>query len=121
MEADLQRFYGVDYRDRWRDDEHGRPRLTLRRLAVLVTHLPPDSAVGRHERDGKAHWSLEAHLLDDVRTTFAAAWSEKGHTPKPHPERPLAGRKPAADPGRVAEIKRRARRRRERIACGEIT
>lgn len=119
MEADLQRFYGVDYRDRWRHDEHGRPRLTLRRLAVFVTHLPPDSAVGRHERDGKEHWSVEAHRLDDVRMTVEAAWSKKDHTPSPHPDRPQPRRGP--DPRALADARRRARRRRERIASGEIT
>ena len=38
VEADLLRFYGVDYRDRWRGG------LSIRRLLVLVRGLPDDSA-----------------------------------------------------------------------------
>src|SRR5690606_27068527 len=67
VEADLQRFYGIDDRDRWRPDEHGRPRLTLRRLWVLISHLPPESTLAHIERAGHPEWTLEAHLLDTIR------------------------------------------------------
>lgn len=77
MEADLQRFYGVDYRDRWRLDDRGRPRLTLRRLCVLVEHLPPEAAVSRAAREHEPSWSLTDRLLADV-------WSAL--TGKRHPE-----------------------------------
>ena len=43
LEADFQRFYQVDYRDRYRVGG-GCSRLTLRRLMVLVGSLPPESA-----------------------------------------------------------------------------
>lgn len=42
VEADLQRFYGVDYRDRFRPGG-GESRLTLRRLGVLLQGLPMES------------------------------------------------------------------------------
>lgn len=40
MEADLQRYYSVDVRDRWVKGPH---RLTMRRLFTLLWHLPPES------------------------------------------------------------------------------
>ena len=39
IEADLQRHYRIDYRDRWRD-RGGESRLTYRRLLVLLDGLP---------------------------------------------------------------------------------
>lgn len=42
MEADLQRFYGIDYRDRFRPGG-GESKLTLRRLGVLLQGLPMES------------------------------------------------------------------------------
>lgn len=39
VESDLQRFWGIDYRDRWRGG------LTLRQIAARLSHLPADSAL----------------------------------------------------------------------------
>ena len=39
IECDLQRYYGLDYRDLFLRDT----RLTWRRLLVLLRHLPPES------------------------------------------------------------------------------
>lgn len=39
MEADLARYYRVDFRDLWRPT----PALTFRRLRVLLNGLPPES------------------------------------------------------------------------------
>lgn len=109
MEADLARFYNVDYRDRWRIGEHGRPRLTLRRLNALVRHLPMDAALVRVENDGAQPWSRVEHLLDELRRHLAALGGDK---------------KPKADPGRKVgqvtrspefEKKRAAARARERV------
>lgn len=117
MEADLQRFYGVDYRDRWRPDEHGRPRLTLRRLHVLVAHLPPDSATAAVVGDGEPGWSRSDVLLTDLWS----AWTGKEH-PRIARARRSHGRPVSADRmRRLREARARARDRRRRIESGEIT
>ena len=43
VESDLNRFWNLDYRDRWRFDGDGR-RLTLRQIHARLSHLPADSA-----------------------------------------------------------------------------
>lgn len=45
VESDLARFWHVDYRDRWRFDEDGRRKLTLRQINARISHLPADSAL----------------------------------------------------------------------------
>lgn len=45
VESDLHRFWGIDYRDRWRFDSDGRRRLTLRQIHARLSHLPADSAL----------------------------------------------------------------------------
>jgi len=125
VEADLQRYYNVDYRDRWRRHSDGVRRLTLRRIWVLLSHLPPDSAIAAIERDGQMWWSLEAHLLDDVRMTIEAVNTEKGKPkPRPHPDRrKKAGKRKVTDAGRrrkLAAARRRARDRRRRREAGDL-
>lgn len=112
MEADLQRFYGIDYRDRWRGD------LTLRRLLTLIRYLPGDSAVSRST--GHNHWSTEAHLLDELRMTLVGT---KKKPAKPHPQRPRRTKK-APDAKRRRQLEagqHRAAARRRAIEAGEIT
>lgn len=84
---------------------------------MLVAHLPPESATAFALR-GKAHWSIEAHLLDDLR--MALTGSEK-KPPKPHPSRPKAVQRHGR-PSEVALAKARQRRaaRHRAIAAGEI-
>nr|WP_097257312.1 hypothetical protein [Streptomyces sp. Ag109_G2-15] len=53
----MLRHYGVDLLD-WH-----RGRLTSRRLAVLVRHLPRDSALLRELHGEAAEWSVTDHLL----------------------------------------------------------
>lgn len=116
MEADLARFYGIDYRDRWQ-----RPgSLTLRRLRALLAYLPPDSAVAQLERGGSPHWSLEAHLLDDLRIVLTSTTKDPA---KPHALRPR-GKKAAPDPARarsLAAARARAAERRRAKESGELT
>lgn len=118
VEADLQRFYQVDYRDRWRKDEHGRPLLTVRRLYVLLLHLPSTSALADLQRNGKPDWSLEAHLLDDIRMTLQH--TDKKRPPQPHPARPRGRATPRKDTpqrrAKIADARRRAQARRDRFA-----
>lgn len=110
MEADLAHWYQIDYRDRWRGD------LTLRRLKVLIQHLPADCAVNRSVGE-PLHWGVEAHLLDDLRMTLV------GKKAKPHPQRPKRSKRPAS-PDRLRALqagRRRAAARRKAIESGEIT
>jgi hypothetical protein len=114
VEADLARFYGLDYRDRWRWDEHGDRRLTLRQIFVRVRHLPVDSAVLALEHGHEPVWRLEHVLLADV-------WQQVAHSKKPHPmlvaeQRRSRGRQSTRiTPERarkLADGRRRARERR---------
>lgn len=70
VEADLQRYFGVDLRDLWRGG------LTLRRIGVLVAALPPESLTmsallptmpesGESDKPDR-QWSTEAQLLASV-------------------------------------------------------
>ncbi|WWV91847.1 tail assembly chaperone [Microbacterium phage phiMiGM15] len=76
MEADLQRFHGVDLAGLWRGE------LTIRRLSVLVHHLPGDGALKRLGMPASADgWTVNSFLLADVIHAL---------TGKPHPARPEA-------------------------------
>lgn len=71
MEADFARFYpGIDYLDRYRRTEAGRPRLSTRKLLLLVDHLPPESAFvsARAER---YPMSREQAALYDLYAAFS--------------------------------------------------
>lgn len=70
MEADFARFYpGVDYLDRYRKTETGQPRLSIRKLLLLVDYLPPESAFSSalHERHPM---SREQSALYDLYAAF---------------------------------------------------
>lgn len=67
LEADLLRHYGVDLLD-WH-----RGRLSSRRLAVLVRHLPRDSVTLRELHGEAADWSVTDHLLASVVDQLAEA------------------------------------------------
>ena len=120
MEADLARFYGLDYRDRWRPDTTGLPRLTWRRLAVLIRQLPVDSAIARLDEPPGGLWTLDRQLLADVFRALT------GHT---HPaqarhERWAARYRLRHDPARqqaLAAARARAAARRAAITAGTIT
>ncbi|WAP59827.1 hypothetical protein [Streptomyces sp. S465] len=95
LEADLLRYYGVDLLD-WHREE-----LSSRRLAVLVRHLPPDSAFVRSREGEAAEWTLTDHLLAAAVDHLAIAnwmfasvnrdeYADPPQTPVPVP-RPGAG------------------------------
>ncbi|MFI5808097.1 hypothetical protein [Streptomyces sp. NPDC051561] len=67
LEADLIRHYGLDLLD-WH-----RGALSSRRLAVLVKHLPRDSAVARELHGEAAEWEVADHLLASVVDQLAEA------------------------------------------------
>lgn len=77
MEADLQRFYGVDLADYWRGE------LSPRRLSVLVHQLPADSATSRHYANADG-WDLHAFLLADLFQAFTGEL----HPARPQPQGP---------------------------------
>lgn len=98
FEADLQRVYGVDLRDLWREGG-----LSIRRTIVLLRHLPADaltkSALWAETPDGAdlpdapfaQLWSTDQHLLAAVvdavtslRHTFIQA-NSKHKPPEWHP------------------------------------
>ena len=86
-----------------------------------MRHLPPESATASVARDGKPHWSLEAHLLDNLRMVQTGT---KDKPAKPHPSRPTGQKRPAITPERrrkIADARRRAQERRRAIEAGEIT
>lgn len=66
MESDLSRFHGIDYRDRWRFDENGCRKLTIRMIGVRITSLPADSALNTHFRGNETPWTLTDHLIADL-------------------------------------------------------
>ncbi|MER8042286.1 hypothetical protein [Streptomyces sp. NPDC094032] len=53
----MLRYYATDLLDWYRGD------LSSRRVAVLIKHLPHDSAVQREIHGEAAEWSLTDHLL----------------------------------------------------------
>jgi hypothetical protein len=95
----------------WRFDENGRRKLSLRRLHVLIHHLPADSAT-HIELTGDG-WTLEHYLLAHIFQANAGI---------PHPALPKTSE--SEDPIRqkkIEEFKERARIRAEKIANDEIT
>ncbi|WP_244177599.1 hypothetical protein [Streptomyces atriruber] len=95
LEADLLRFYGLDLLD-WH-----RGRLSSRRLAVLIRHLPRDGAVARETEGEAADWSvgdyLLAHAVDQLAQAnwmFATVNQDEDADPL-DPPTPLA--RPGAD------------------------
>ncbi|WP_246586442.1 DUF5361 domain-containing protein [Streptomyces yatensis] len=90
----MLRYYGVDLLD-WHHET-----LSSRRLAVLVRHLPPDSAFVRAREGEAAEWGLTAHLLAAVvdhlaiaNWMFASANRDEYADP---PEAPLPVPRPGA-------------------------
>ena len=82
VESDLDRFWGIDYLDRWRYDEQGRRKLTLRKIHARLSNLPAESslAIALGRRSGS-----ELLLMD--------LW--KALTGQSHPSRPLTAQEAA--------------------------
>ncbi len=95
MESDLSRYHHVDLADLYRGE------LSLRRLSVLIAHLPPDSATVRASGNTPPGWGVGEYLLADLFHTL---------TGDPHPSRP----KPAADAQRHTSLARLLKAQRAR-------
>lgn len=113
MEADLQRYYQIDYRDRWRGD------LTLRRLMVLITHLPAESSTALALNSGFRPLSRSEALLAEI-------WQAAARSKRRHPLLSVAlkkQRKPISSKRRrkLDELVQRQRARRAAIDRGDIT
>lgn len=95
--------------------------LTLRRLRVLVLHLPPDSATVRLD-DPNPHWGPAEVLLAHV-------WQAAARSKKPHPmlaaemnrTRVKRDQHTAEQARKFRDARRRSRERRAAIERGEIT
>lgn len=79
MEADLSRFHGIRYVDRWRFDSQGYRKLTLREIWVRIQQLPGDAQIVRHFNNGRPRWDDDTYLLSDLIHVLSG---------KPHPARP---------------------------------
>ncbi|WGH21088.1 tail assembly chaperone [Arthrobacter phage Cassia] len=95
VEADLQRFYGVDLADYWRGE------LSPRRLSVLIQQLPPTSATARHFANADG-WDLHAFLLADLFQAF---------TGELHPARPM----PQGPSSRYSQLRARLEEQKARL------
>jgi hypothetical protein len=100
VEADLQRFYRVDLAEFYRGE------LSVRRLSVLVDHLPHEAATTAARLGTEPGWSLATVLTADV---FHAL------TGKAHPARP-APRPGAASTGRYRALRARLEAQKARRA-----
>ena len=63
LEADFQRFYGIDLAGLWRGT------ITVRNVGVLALHLPPEAAVNRTGPDDSV-WSTETQILVTLADMF---------------------------------------------------
>jgi hypothetical protein len=112
IEADLARYYHLDFLDLYRPGSS----LTWRKLLVLVGHLPPESALitamrnnlpadadGGAADETKAPWStvetLLAILIDEVRNVSWAYVQAHSDKSVPHPK---AIRRPGSRKRRTA-------------------
>lgn len=106
VESDLNRFWGIDYRDRFRFDPDGRRLLTLRQVHARLQHLPGDSAlaVAMNRRS-----PVELLLMDLYEPLAGRA----------HPARPLTPEQIAERADAAAKMaKARAEYEKRRVAQG---
>lgn len=99
---------GIDYRDRWRFDEAGRRRLTLRQLHVRLSYTGPDSPLGIAQNGGTRPFNGTEILLMDVFEVLARTR---------HPSRPMSAEALAARASKevALEAERAAYRERHKV------
>lgn len=97
---------GIDYRDRWRLDELGRRRLTLRQIHVRLSHASPQSPLGIAQNGNKRpHSGTELLLMD-----LFEALTRTRHPSRPMPAGAIAARASKED---KIEAERKAYRERQ--------
>ena len=110
VESDLDRFWGIDYGDRWRFDDNGRRVLTLRRIHTRLSNLPVNSALAIALNGGRQELSDAALVLMDIfEHTF-----KKAHPSRPLTREQLIARRTEVARAEEAKAKHLARRRKNR-------
>ncbi|HAF73299.1 MAG TPA: hypothetical protein DCL06_11290 [Corynebacterium variabile] len=109
IERDLQRFYRIDYRDRWRPGG-GTSQLTYRRLLVLLDGLPAESEFRAAVLDVSPVSRIELRLVE-----LWESWAGKAH-PVRNTEEQQRERADAAEEKQEFERQREAARERNRAA-----
>lgn len=106
VESDLHRFWGIDYRDRWRGT------LTLRQIHARLSHLPADSALaiamGRRS-------PVELLLMDIYEPLAGRAHPARPLTPEQLAERQAEA---AAKAKALADYEARRAARGDRVSTG---
>ena len=115
VEADLSQYHHVRYTDRWRFDDQGQRRLTLREIAVRLYDLPERSQVRRLYTGGDPQWGITDYLLADM----IHVWTGKAHPARPDPakvHKTSAGEKQRREQVRRKRIAQREARKRRQVA-----
>lgn len=88
----------------------------MRRLTVLIRHLPPESALVRALNNGKPGWTLTDHLVADLWVQTVKASAKDPKKVKDHPVRAemVARHKSAASAPRLAQLKAEYEARKQR-------
>lgn len=97
IESDLHRFWGIDYRDRWRFDENGCRRLTLRQVFARLSNPPRESRLAIALNGGKELQSDTALAVMDLQEAF---------TGRRHPSRPMSPEEIAARQAQAAQLEK---------------
>lgn len=126
MEADLSRFHSgtrfSDYLTGRR--EHGAPVLSFRRLAVLMSYLPNDSACAAVEFGPINIRTVDQRLAADLYQVMAGQKHHLAWTEQDRAERVAAVEKARADEAKkknqLSAAAARAAKRRADIAAGVI-
>ncbi|MCV7358478.1 hypothetical protein [Mycolicibacterium fluoranthenivorans] len=79
VESDLNRFWHIDYRDRWRFTRRGQRKLTLRQIHERLSNLPVDSALAIAINNGRLHYTNTDLLLMDL----FELWAKRRHPSRP--------------------------------------
>ncbi len=83
VESDLNRFWHIDYRDRWRFTRRGQRKLTLRQIHERLSNLPVDSALAIAINNGRLHYTNTDLLLMDLFELWPSAGTRPGRCRRP--------------------------------------
>lgn len=114
VEADLSRWHGIRYSDRWRRDEYGQRRLTLREIWVRIQHLPDNAALTIYANRHEPRWSRTDILLADVFQALA------GQVHPSRPKSPEEIRKDEARERKRSAVEAEFAERNRALESGEI-